>query len=424
MRKEDTVRLDTHALVGRIEDGGVKQAWLAERVGVSRKTVSRWVTGKVKRIGRESAEALAEVLGCAVEALTVADEVDVLATKAEQRAAARLIQDNDLLQLLSPSDNWALAESLIKATLQPDLPLRELGRLYNLLSIAAWRQGHYDEAVRRLERAEEIGVQLDDGGLRQGATYNRAVVDSLVGDMGAALAGYERCLEHPEWFESPRDHAKVLSNVGDTYRSVRRYPESVAAQEECLRIFRRLGAELNVAIGEVSLGNVLCEQGRFDAAEAAYERGEEAAGRANYARGVDCGPIYRADPCSLRGEVARARGWVEEGLPRLRRHPVYDLGCHTIAARVLRRAEAWDDAAAQVREGVRRAEGFPEVRGMLHLEGARLAQARGDGAGAAASRRAANAAFRAAGLEVRVVEGAVPEHGVALSGGRRIRRGR
>ena len=56
MRREDTVALDTHFLVRRIEVLGLKQGWVADRLGVARKTISRWVTGKVKRVARDNAE--------------------------------------------------------------------------------------------------------------------------------------------------------------------------------------------------------------------------------------------------------------------------------------------------------------------------------------------------------------------------------
>ena len=229
MKREDTVRVDAHFLTRRIEVLELKQGWVARQVGVDRKTVSRWVTGKVKRMSRESAEALAAVLDCDLDELTVSDEADVLATKEEQRVAAKLIQDNDLLQLLSPSDNWKLAEGVIRATLQPDLPRAQLGQLYNLLSIAAWRQGNYDEGRQRAERALELGEALGDQAIAHKARANLATIASLKGSQAEALEGYERCLAAPEYFANKRDHAAALSNVGAVYRSYRRTRESVTS---------------------------------------------------------------------------------------------------------------------------------------------------------------------------------------------------
>lgn len=405
------LRLDTHALTSRLRAQGVKQAWLAGRIGVDRKTVTRWATGKVKRLAREHAASLAEALGCGVEELTVADEEDVLATREEQRKAAKLIQERDLLARLAPTDDWKLAESLIRATLQPNLPLAALGRLYNLLATAAWRQGKYGEATRHAGRAREIGERADDRRIVCGATYNVAVIESLRGDHAAALAAYERCLERPEDFETDKERGKVLSNVSMCYRDVGRLDDALARQKDAIRVFEELGLDLNLAIAFVSLGYVLTDLARWKEAERAQLRAEEHARKAGYARGVDCAPIYRADPLGLRGERAAARALVVAALPSLARHEVYDLGCHEIAARVLRRAGDLDGAAAQLAEGLGRSKEFPAVHAVLRLEEARLALARGDRPGEARARARANEAFERAGLPRRAVSKVVREHG-------------
>ena len=408
MKREDTVRVDAHALTSLISERGVKHAWLAAQVGVDRKTVTRWVTGKVKRLAREHATALARALRCTPDALTPRDEV--LATKEEQRVAARLIEERDLLARLAPTDDWKLAEGLIRATLQPDLPLSSLGRLYNLLSIAAWRQGKYAEAGEHAERAREIGGRISDRKVVCGATYNKAVIASLCGDHAEALAAYERCLSSPADFESERDRGKVLSNLGVCYRETNRLEEGLARQEEAIRLFESLGLDLNLAIAWVSKGYVLTDLARFREAEDAQLRAERHAKSAGYRRGVDCAPIYRADPLSLRGERAAARKLVLDALPALERHEVYDLGCHEIAARVLRRAEDLQGASAQLEAGLARSDDFPTVRGALLLEEARLALARGDRKEEARARRAANAVFVRAGLPMRALRGPVREH--------------
>ncbi len=416
MRREDTVSLDTHALVRRIQALGLKQAWIASQVGVDRKTVSRWVTGKVKRLAREHAARLAEVVACPARELTRSDEADVLATKEEQRVAARLIQERDLLARLAPTDDWRLAEGLIRATLQPDLPAGTLGRLYNLLATAAWRQGKYGEASRHVARARELGARAGDRGVLCGATYNQAVIDSLRGDHTAALAAYERCLARPDDFDTTRERGKVLSNLAVAYLSVGRAADALATQREAIRVFEGLGLDLNLAIAWVSQGVTATALGRLDEALAAHARAEAHARRAGYARGVDCAPLYRADPLSLSGRTRAARALVEGALPALARHDVYDLGCHEAAARVLRRAGDLEGAARQLEEGLGRARAadLPETLAHLQVEAARLAQARGDARGEVRARRAANAAFRRAGLPMRALDGPPAEHGTPV----------
>ena len=89
MKKADTIRIATHVLGRRVEVLGLKQWWIARELGVTRKTVSRWLTGKVKRAARENLVALAELLDCELETITERDEADVLATREEQSVAAR-----------------------------------------------------------------------------------------------------------------------------------------------------------------------------------------------------------------------------------------------------------------------------------------------------------------------------------------------
>jgi tetratricopeptide (TPR) repeat protein len=411
MRRGDTIQLDTHYLVERIEVLGLKQWWIARELGVDRKTVSRWVTGKVKRLSRDSAARLAELLGCPESRLTVRDEADVLATREEQRAAAALIEEQDLLQLLSPTDNWELAEGLIKATLQPDLPLGQLGRLYNLLSIAAWRQGKYELGRRHAERAEELGERAGERAVVVGSWSNQATIDSLKGDQRRALELYEACTAAGEQFDTPRDLAKVWSNLGDVYRSFLRLEDSLRAQRESVRLFEELGLDFNLAISWFSMGHARTEAGRFPEAQEDYRRGGEHAARASYTRGVDCAAIYVTDPTSLGGQVEQAREQLEVALPALARHSIYDLACHEIAARVRRRAGDLGGAREQLAEGLRRAEGFPELRGHLLVEEARCEHAAADPQAASRAAEAARAAFSEAGVEARAPGRPLTEHG-------------
>lgn len=117
----------------RLRELGLKQWWVADQIGVDRKTVGRWLAGQVKRLAPANLEALARVLSCAPEALALKDESDGFASRTEQEEAAQAIAAEKLLETLHPSHQWKLLESLIKATLQPDLPLPLLGQLYNQL---------------------------------------------------------------------------------------------------------------------------------------------------------------------------------------------------------------------------------------------------------------------------------------------------
>jgi tetratricopeptide (TPR) repeat protein len=411
VRRTETVRLNTHFVTRRVEVLGVKQWWLARMVGVDRKTVGRWLSGRVKRVGRRNAEKLAAYLECSFQDVTVPDSVEVYATREEQRAAAALLREKDLLQLLSPSDNWDLAERLIKATMHPDLPLRDMGQLYNLLSIAAWRQGNYDEGVAHAERAREIGEKLGDPGIILNAAQNVATVDSLLGRNARALEGYERCLARPEYFHTKRDHAKALSNVAMVYGDFARFGESVAAQTKAIKLFEELALPFNLAIAWVGMGGVLTEMGYFSEAGAALGKALRYAAEAGFEKGRVTALCYLGDVACLRGDLAEARRLVEAGTAGLRSYEVYDLGSHEIAARFYRRAGELDEAARRAARGLSAAEGFPTLRAKMLQERARLATAEGDPAAEVRFRGEANAIFERTGLGARARAEPVKEYG-------------
>jgi tetratricopeptide (TPR) repeat protein len=417
VQRSDTVRLNTHFVVGRVEVLGLKQWWLARVIGVDRKTVNRWLMGKVKRITRYNAEKLAEYLECTLEEIIIPDDAVVYATREERRAAAEMLRERDLLQILSPSDNWELAERLIKATMYPDLPLRELGRLYNLLSTAAWRQGNYGEATAHAERAMEIGERLGDRGIMHNAIYNVATVDSLLGRHARSLEGYEKCLEHPEYFDTKREHAKVLSNISMVYRDFAVFEKSFRSQVEAIRTFEGLDLVYNLAIAWTGLAVILTELGFFDEARASAGEAFRYADEAGFEKGAVTTAFYIADAVCLQGYPDEARPLVEGGLEGLKRYDVYDLACHEIAARVFRRAGEYKEAERQLEIGLRTAEDFPMLYAMMLQEGSRLANAKGIGAEEERLCRNADYMFEEMGLPARVRNGPVAEYGCMFSVG-------
>ena len=64
VQKIDLVRLDTVRLGDRIREQDIKLYWLADDIHVDKRTVSRWVNGRVKWIKQENLEALTKVLLC------------------------------------------------------------------------------------------------------------------------------------------------------------------------------------------------------------------------------------------------------------------------------------------------------------------------------------------------------------------------
>ncbi|HUT97584.1 MAG TPA: tetratricopeptide repeat protein [bacterium] len=411
MRREDTVRLDTDRLVREVRELGLRQWALARLVRVSRKTVSRWLTGKVRWITAHNLERLAEALGCRSEELTLPESAPPFATRADQRHAAELSLDRDLVQLLSPSGDWELAEGVLRAALEPNLPPERLGRLLNQLSITAWRQERYDEGRELARRAAEIGERIGDEAIRVKAAANMATADSLVGRHKDALEGYEWCLERAGHFEMPRDHAGVLTNVSMVYRDFARFAESVAAQREAVRLFTELELPFNLSIAYTCLGIILTEWGRLEEAALSLEESRRWAEAANFARKLVTLNFYSADVAALGGDPDGAGELIAEGLRRLGEFEHYDPACLEITARCRRLAGDYDGAERSLAEGLERSRTLLPARALILQERARLALALGDAAGEERYRGEANDIFEKTDLEKRIRRGPVAEYG-------------
>ncbi|MCB0422167.1 MAG: helix-turn-helix transcriptional regulator, partial [Bdellovibrionales bacterium] len=113
--------LNIHFLRNRLTELDLKQSWVAKKVGVDPKTLRRWLHGKVKKIQRANAIALAEVLETSIGELTLSSEEDFYATNQDQKTAAELLSSSQLLEKLGPIHEWNVVEALLKATLIPNL---------------------------------------------------------------------------------------------------------------------------------------------------------------------------------------------------------------------------------------------------------------------------------------------------------------
>lgn len=166
--------LNSAFLKNRVSELGLKQWWLAEQVGVDRKTVIRWLQGKVRSIRIENAQRLAEILECRVQDLCHDNEADQLASPEDQKIAAQLLASSSLFDKLGPVGEWNVIESLLKATIVPRLPRLVLGDLYNQLTVASWRQSKIDSAQIYNRKALDIALACGDRRIEAEARLSQA----------------------------------------------------------------------------------------------------------------------------------------------------------------------------------------------------------------------------------------------------------
>ena len=188
------IPLNSAWLRNRIAELGLKQWWLAEQLRVDKKTVGRWLQGRVRVMQRPHAQALAAVLGCRIEDFKLAADTVDLASADDQRAAAALLSSGLLIDKLGPVGDWDVVETLVKAVAVPDLPVHVLGELYHQLCVASWRQGKLDAAEHYNRATFEMANRCGDKRLLARAYASGANLLHWRGDTGLAIEHYRHCL--------------------------------------------------------------------------------------------------------------------------------------------------------------------------------------------------------------------------------------
>ncbi len=377
-------QLDPVRLRNRLAELGLKQWWLAEQVGVDRRTVMRWVNGQVTRVRPANLEALAAVLGLPAAALLQHDAAAALAGADAQRAAGIAIAGACLLERLGPVHDWDVTERLIKAVAVPDLPLAVLGRLYHQLCVACWRQDKLDEAAAHNRAALDIATRVDDRALAANALGSRANLRFWRGEVESALADYEAALALAPWLE-PAERGNLHSNRGAALYETGRLDEGEREIEAALDAFALQGTPMQHSIARAHLALIALERGDAARAEREARRSEALARRAGYRRGLALAPLLRAEAAALRGEGDAARALIGQGLAAFAALGIREALNQRLAARAWRRLGCSDEARAALAVGLPWAERFPVERAALAAEAARLAMSPGVTRAAAAS---------------------------------------
>jgi tetratricopeptide (TPR) repeat protein len=233
-----------------MRERGIRQWWLAEQLRVDRKTISRWMSGKVRRISAENLTNLAGILGCSEADLVAGDPTDVFASAEDQARAARLIDERSLIETLAPAGQWDLMEALIRAVMRPELPVYMLGQLYNNLAISAWRRGKLDEAQQHADAAMELGERSGNKAVIANAWLNCGTVAALRGAFTESQDHYQRALALLTYLDNTLDRGKVLSNIGTNHLDLGEYEQCIIYQQRAVDEFTSMDPvpDMNISI--------------------------------------------------------------------------------------------------------------------------------------------------------------------------------
>lgn len=401
MALNDTNLINITFLENRLGELNLKNWWVAEAIGVDRKTVGRWLSGKVKTIKSENLQALASCLKCDPQDLVLKDESAILVSKEEQAIAAQLIVQEDLLATLTPLGQWPLLESIVKATLQPNLPIPVMGKLYNLLSICSWRQSKMDKAQAFADKALELGHKVGHMGVKAQARNNLAIIFSYQGKLKDAIALYESVVRERQFIEEDRTVAAALSNLAQDYQSYGDFEKSRKIQLEAITLYSTLALPLNLSIAHCALGLLETEVGNFKEAQAALEKSLELAYTANYLRGISAHKIYLADCLAQMGDLDKAEVLLSEGFRGMAELNLHEALNYEIRARFFRLKKMYQKAQADLAQGFIYAKDFPMEEASLLMEQECLSLAMKDGDTGREALQKALRIYATAGAELR-----------------------
>jgi Tfp pilus assembly protein PilF/plasmid maintenance system antidote protein VapI len=365
------LQLNATWLRNRVAELGLRQWWLAEQLGVDRRTVLRWVNGQVRSIAPDRAETLAAVLGCRVTEMLLHDTRQQLASPEDQRAAGLALATSRLLDRLGPVGEWDVIEQLVKASAVPDLPLDVLGRLYHQLCVACWRQSKLGEAQQHNDAALALAERCGDQSLRADALGSRANLQHWRGEVEAARASWREALALAPWL-SARQRGALHNNLGASLHDEGRLAEARAELLQALDCFQIEGTPMNHSITHGQLALLALDEGDVEQAALQAALTESQARQGDYRRGLAFAALLQALVAARRGQAEAAQQALGRSLAAYAEMGIAEGLNHRLAARLWR----WlgDQAAARAAcdEAQRLSAGFPLERAAVAKERERV----------------------------------------------------
>jgi tetratricopeptide (TPR) repeat protein len=367
----DWAALNATALRNLMAQRGLRQWWLAEQLGVDRRTVLRWVNGQVRQVQPAQLQALAQALGCAADALRLHEPGAQLATADDQRAAGQALVRSKLLDRLGAIGEWDVVEQLVKASAVPDLPLPVLGRLYHQLCVACWRQDKLALAASHNQAALDIAQRCDDRALRADALGSRANLQFWAGDWPAAQASWQEALALAAWI-GPRERGALHSNLGAALLETGDAAAGRAQLQEALACFDTDGTAMNHSIAHAHLALAALALGDVDGAARHAAQSARQAQAGDYRRGQAFAPLLQAVVAARQGQRDAALDALQRSQAAFAALGIDEALNHRLAAEVWRWLGDAAAARAACQQALQRAAGFPFEQAAAQAEWQRI----------------------------------------------------
>lgn len=231
------VTLNQQYVVSRIEQLELRRWWLAEQLGINRRTLQRWLNGETEQITEKAAQRLAQHLECSVTDISRQEE---RVTADEQLRAAKALIASDLLATMAPGHKFALYSQLARTMLVPGLRRDELGELHMSIALAEFRQSHLAAAGEFAIKAQQIAVETNNDQLLLRANMQLSYQRYWQGDASTCLAMDYENLTLAESLGDFRLIAANLSNIADQLVEFGDIPKSLEMQQLAIETYSQV----------------------------------------------------------------------------------------------------------------------------------------------------------------------------------------
>lgn len=376
MAKPDQLTLNLSFLKNRVTELGFKQWWLAEQIGVDRKTVNRWLNGLVRSIQIENAEKLADALSCKVADLTSPNESNQIATEEDQKLAAQVVVSSSLIDKLGPIGEWNVIESLLKSTIVPNLPLNILGDLYNQLCVASWRQSKIKQADVYNKKAKEIAIKINDKTILAHALLSEANIFSWNGFTAQSIESYKKMLELQR-FISAKTLGAAYSNLGAVLYETGYLSEGQKHIENSIQFFLIDGTAMNLSIAYGHLAMIDLQKNNLEASQDNAKKSADYAKAFEYHRGTYMNGLIFSEIEARLGRQESAEKLLKTSLDGFASLKIEEGLNYEFAGRICRILKQNQRSLEFLKKGVAISDEFPLYQAAHYLELALTQQAMG-----------------------------------------------
>ncbi len=346
--RKKTVLINAEALRRMLEERELKQWWLARRIAVDRKTVTRWISGQTRRISQENLDRLARELDCSAAELTVEDRLEALGTREDRWSAARQLKDKDVVGMVGPSYSWELAETLIRSAIDSDMPVDLQVALYLKLASLGMYQHKPELTKSSAEIALQRAVDEGDEALEYQSLDMLAFYYLMIGQLSEVVSRYAQVLERRDLIPTQTRLASILCNKGLAHWSIAEFAEALEVFNEAMPIWDSCEVVISTATAWWLRAKLLIELSMVDECLVAVERCEQVSEILNYAKAANMCIAIRAEIASLAGNHDEALVLADRANAVFPQTPNVNPATLESIARVWRRAGRVEQALAEI----------------------------------------------------------------------------